>query len=235
MDAVRLDDLRKFYAALSVLEQKLGGARTLSSCSGRMNWPRRGVYFFRELGEECTDSGTGPRIVRVGTHALKENGSTVLWTRLSQHRGHAGSGSGNHRRSIFRRIVGKSLIGQGRYECPTWGKGKNAPKDVRAGEVALECEVSAVIGAMPFLWLGIDDEPGRKSLRGYVERNAIALLSSYRKEQLDAPSSGWLGHNCESERVRESGLWNSNHVVQGYDPDFLGTLERLIEQTRAAT
>lgn len=32
---MRLDDLRKFYAVLSVLEQKLDGARTLRSCSGR--------------------------------------------------------------------------------------------------------------------------------------------------------------------------------------------------------
>jgi hypothetical protein len=123
---MRLDDLRKFYAALSVLEQKLGGARTLGSCSGRMKWPQRGVYFFRELGEERADSGGGPRVVRVGTHALKENGSTILWTRLSQHRGRVSSGSGNHRGSIFRLIVGKSLIAQRGYEFPTWGNGNNA-------------------------------------------------------------------------------------------------------------
>jgi hypothetical protein len=74
---MRLDDLRKFYG----------------SCSGRMKWPQRGVYFFRELGEERADSGGGPRVVRVGTHALKENGSTILWTRLSQHRGRVSSGA----------------------------------------------------------------------------------------------------------------------------------------------
>jgi len=199
---MRLDDLRKFYAALSVLEQKLGGARTLGSCSGRMKWPQRGVYFFRELGEERADSGGGPRVVRVGTHALKENGSTILWTRLSQHRGRVSSGSGNHRGSIFRLIVGKSLIAQRGSEFPTWGNGNNAPKDIRAGEVALECEVSGVIGAMPFLWLGIDDEAGPASLRGFIERNSIALLSNYKKEPIDAPSSDWLGRQCDRERVR---------------------------------
>jgi hypothetical protein len=234
MGGVRFDDLRRFYAALSVLEQKLGGARTLASCSGRMSWPRRGIYFFREMGEERTDSGRGPRVVRVGTHALKENASTVLWTRLSQHRGRAGSGSGNHRGSIFRLIVGKSLIVQRGYEFPTWGNGNSAPKDIRAGEVALECEVSGVIGAMPFLWLGIDDEAGPASLRGYVERNAIALLSNYRKEPLDEPSSGWLGHHRDRERVRSSGLWNSNHVDESCDPAFLETLERLIDETETA-
>jgi hypothetical protein len=235
MGPVRLDDLRRFYAALSVLEQKLGGARTLASCSGRMRWPRRGVYFFRELGEARNESGDGPRVVRIGTHALKENGSTVLWTRLSQHRGRRGTGSGNHRGSIFRLIVGKSLIAQRGYEYPTWGNGNNAAKDIRAGEVALECEVSGVIGAMPFLWLGIDDDAGPGSLRGFIERNAIALLSNYGKELLDPPSSGWLGHHCDRERVRSSGLWNSNHIDEIYDPPFFETLERLIEEMEAAS
>ena len=54
-----------------------------------------------------------------------------------------------------------------------------------------------------------------------MERDAIALLSIYRKEPLDAPSSGWLGHHCDRERVRSSGLCNSNHVDEAYDPAFL--------------
>ena len=93
---MRRDDLRRFYAAISVLEEKLGGARTLAACAGRMGWPRRGVYFFRQHGEERIDSGSGPRIVRVGTHALKLNGGTMLWTRLSQHRGRIAGGGGDH-------------------------------------------------------------------------------------------------------------------------------------------
>jgi hypothetical protein len=230
VSAKRLDDLRKFYAALSVLEQKLGGARSLASCSGRMTWPRRGVYFFLETGEGRRESGTGPRIVRVGTHALKENGSTLLWARLAQHRGRLSSGSGNHRGSIFRLIVGSALIAQRGYDYPTWGNGNNAARDIRAGERNLECEVSGVIGAMPFLWLAIDDEAGPGSLRGLIERNSIALLSNYRKEAIDAPSPDWLGRHSDRERVRGSGLWNSNHVDEAYDPAFLGILEGLVDQ-----
>jgi hypothetical protein len=49
-------------------------------------------------------------IVRVGTHALETGSQTTLWKRLSQHRGQARSGSGNHRGSIFRLIVGTALI-----------------------------------------------------------------------------------------------------------------------------
>ncbi len=231
---MRIDDLRRFYAALSALQQKSGGVRTLGSCSGRMKWPRRGVYFFSESGEERTDSGGGLRVVRIGTHALTEHGKTVLWHRLSQHRGSSRSGSGNHRGSIFRLIVGQSLIARHGYAYPEWGIGSNAPKDVRMTEVPLECEVSRVIGAMPFLWLAIDDDAGPGSLRGTIERNSIALLSNWEKEPLDAPSPAWLGRSCNRPRVRGSGLWNSDHVDKAYDPNFLGVLERLVDEMECA-
>src|SRR5476651_2040860 len=78
------DDLIRFYSILDRLEQTIGGASKLADCSGRSAWPGRGVYFFREPGEVRTDTGNGPRIVRVGTHALKFGSGTTLWTRLSQ-------------------------------------------------------------------------------------------------------------------------------------------------------
>jgi hypothetical protein len=55
------------------------------------------------------------------------------------------------------------------------------------------------------------------------------------KEPLDPPSSGWLGYHCDRERVRSSGLWNSNHVDEIYDPAFLETLERLIDEMEVAS
>jgi hypothetical protein len=230
----RLSDLRDFYSLLAVLSDRAGKPRKLSECSGRMDWPHRGVYFFMEHGETRSDSGSGPRIVRVGTHALTGTSGTKLWTRLRQHRGQGKNGGGNHRGSIFRLIVGTALVARHGYDCPTWGQGNNAPADVRAGEISLEREVSQVIGAMPFLWLAIDDEPSPRSLRGYIERNVIALLSNFEKEPLDPPSAGWLGHECNRERVRKSGLWNQNHVDETYDPSFLGRLEKLISKMERA-
>src|SRR5688572_3619015 len=106
----RLDDLRRFYALLDRLERRAGGRRMLSACNGRMAWPRRGVYFFMEDGEERTNSGSGLRIVRIGTHALTERSGTTLWKRLSQHKGQQKSGGGNHRGSIFRLLVGSTLV-----------------------------------------------------------------------------------------------------------------------------
>jgi hypothetical protein len=112
MSDKRLQDLDSFYSILNALKTRIGGARTLAGCRGRMRWPARGVYFFHETGENRSDTGEGQRVVRVGTHALKEGGSTTLWSRLSAHRGQLRSGGGNHRGSIFRLIVGTALIGR---------------------------------------------------------------------------------------------------------------------------
>ena len=160
----RLRHIRRFYRLMAELEKRLGGARRLRKCSGSMDWPRRGVYFFRESGETRKDSGSGPRIVRVGTHALKAGSKSTLWTRLRQHRGTL-AGGGWSGGSVFRKHVGKALVSRDGH---------------RPSARSLEIEASKVIGAMPFLWLAIEDGPGPDSRRGYIERNAIALLSNRR-------------------------------------------------------
>jgi len=68
----RQQHLVRFYSVLANLEKIIGGARTLADCRGRKVWPARGTYFFREAGENRSDTGEGARIVRVGTHALKQ-------------------------------------------------------------------------------------------------------------------------------------------------------------------
>ncbi len=163
----------------------------------------------------------------VGTHALKAGSGSTLWTRLRQHRGTVRHGGGNHGSSVFRFLVGKSLIKRDGLICPSWGW-VSSDKEAEA-EATLERYVSAVIGQMPFLWLAIEDETGPDSLRGCIERNAIALLSNHGKPRLDPPSCGWLGSRCDRERVRNSGLWNSNHVKEPYQPKFLEELESAVD------
>jgi len=102
---------------------------------------------------------------------------------------------------------------------------------VRKGELALERDVSQFIGSMPFLWLAIHDDAGPDSLRGYIERNSIALLSNYEKPALDAPSEQWLGRHCDRELVRQSGIWNQKHVDESYEPAFLDRFEQLVTET----
>ena len=233
--SARIEDLQRFYAALDRLEERLGGKRHLSDCHGRMQWPTRGVYFFFEPGEVRAGSGHGPRVVRVGTHALGEGSGTKLWGRLSQHRGVA-SGGGNHRGSIFRLLVGEALLARSGRMVPSWGMGGTLKEaagrldrdvaNLRSDEAALEQEASAYIGAMPFLWLDVPDDPGPSSQRGLIERNSIALLSGYNCEVVDPPVAGWLGRYSGREAVRRSGVWNNNHVREGYTPGFISLLDQ---------
>lgn len=88
--------------------------------------------------------------------------------------------------------------------------------------------MSAELGRMQVLWLGNPDTPGPDSLRGYVERNAIALLSGYDRSLIDPPSETWLGRSSGRDRVRRSGRWNSNHVGETPDTAFLDVLARLV-------
>ena len=233
--------LDRFYELLSELEGRLGGMRTLGECHGRMGWPRRGAYFFFEPGE-IREDGRKPRVVRVGTHALKGGSKSTLWGRLRQHRGSLGGewvGGGNHRGSVFRLHMGSAILRREGQEAQynTWGVGSSSSRAVRVHEFPIEKLVSEHIRSMTFLWLEVDDEPSPNSMRGYIERNAIGLLSNYSKldtpEALDPPSTDWLGHHCQNEKVRGSGLWNSNHTDEGYESDFLVTLKGYIKLMQA--
>lgn len=226
----RLDDLARFYELLNRLEQKLGGKRRLRECDARMTWPDRGVYFFFEEGEARSDSGSGARVVRVGTHAVSAGSSSKLWGRLSQHRGAKSSFGGSHRGSVFRLIVGAALIARDpELKVETWGKGNSAPRAVRDAERSLEEKVSHYIGAMPFLWLKADDDPSSSSIRSYIENHSIALLSNASTDEcLDRNSVGWLGRYCPRAEVQRSGLWNSRGVRERYDEEFLRVLGNLI-------
>ena len=228
MDAsTRQNLLVQLYDLLNSLER-----RTLDECSGRLSWPNRGVYFFFDPSQSRQDTGIGQRVVRVGTHALTSGSKTTLWKRLSQHKGTAKSGGGNHRGSIFRLLVGDALIRSQSIECPTWGIGNVASKGVRSTEGDVEREVSKYIGELPFVYVSIPDDPTPSSVRGVIERNSIALLSNSVKEPLDRLGKQWLGYESSRERVRQSELWNQNHVNEQSDPLFLAVLTECIESQR---
>ncbi len=206
--------------------------QTLGTVNGRQALPARGVYFFFEVGEARKASGAGLRVVRVGTHSLRVGSRTSLWNRLSQHRGAASSGRGNHRASIFRLLVGAALIAREGYSCATWGIQRRKLSEAdRASELPLELRVSSTIAEMHCLWLPIDDAPGPSSERGLIERGSIALLSEWGKPPLDPPSQEWLGSLCNRPKVQSSGLWNNVHVQEMYSPVFLDVLERRVLAT----
>lgn len=232
----RLSDLRQFYCLLERLT-KTAGVGTVAEMARQA--PDRGVYFFFEPGEERRESGSGPRMVRVGTHAVSAGSRSTLRQRLTQHQG-TGSGRGNHRGSIFRLLAGQAiLVRDPQITCASWGIKGDAGKAalelssdraaLKAAEDPIEQRVSSYIGSMTVALLSVPDEAGPGSLRATIERNSIALLSNHGRTALDAPSSDWLGRHSNRPLVQSSGLWNQRHVDEQYEPRFLKQLEELID------
>lgn len=237
----RLEDIHRLYSLLSRLEERVGGKRRLQDFSRFRDWPIRGVYIFFEPGEIRSNTGEGLRVVRVGTHALRDGSRSTLRQRLNQHRGTT-NGGGNHRGSIFRLLVGQAMIAKGQAPaCPSWGVKSDVTKAgavmktsraaLREAEWLVELAVSRYIGSMPFLWLDISDEPSNDSHRGYIERNLIALLSNSDKQPVDPPSANWLGRHSNRNAVLESGLWNQRHVHEDYEPEFIDKLGHIAGKT----
>jgi hypothetical protein len=83
---------------------------------------------------------------------------------------------------------------------------------------------------MPFLWLAVEDEPGRTSERHVIEANTIALLSNAprpceaTRAPVDPASPGWLGRQAARQQIQLSGLWNVDFVFDRYEPTALDVL-----------
>jgi hypothetical protein len=207
----RFRDIDNLYHFLDHLYVKLGGTRQLSNCDGRMNWPRRGIYFFFENGEFRAD-GKRQRVVRVGTHALNAGDKSTLWGRLRTHRGTLGGKypqGGNHRCSVFRKLIGSALIErEGIKNQSMWSEGKSTSPPIREIEHPLEIKVSEYVRRMPFLWLAVEDGPNQSNNRGIIERGTISLLSNLNGKETGDPASENLLGSCCPNSAR--GLWNSN-------------------------
>jgi hypothetical protein len=230
----RAKDLNQFYDIMKQLENKVDGKRRLATCDGTLGWPKQGVYFFFEHGE--TRANGEMRVVRVGTHAVSQNSKRSLWERLRTHRGpFTGKfrGGGNHRASVFRKLVGSAIIAKEQLQCDSWDIRKSVPEEVRNAEHSIEVKVSNCIRSLPFLWVRAKDKASKDSIRAFIEKNTIALLSNYDKPEIfDPPSSNWLGLDSPKEKVQYSGLWNELHVDKSYDPQFLDKLETIASHTK---
>jgi hypothetical protein len=226
--------IRAFYAAMRELYASQEGGRLLAECTGRMQWPNRGVYFLVEdqVEARCGRTGLGmPRVTRVGTHAVSLGSKTTLWDRISTHRG-TSEGGGSHRSSIFRLHTGRALLNaqSALKRVESWGIGQVSPSEAKEMEKPLEREVSRTLGAMRVLWLDVGDAPAAFSDRAYIERNAIGALSRYNVSTGDIPDT-WLGNYSAEYRIAVSGLWNLNHLFIMPDAAFLEVLRHYVDVT----
>ncbi|NGO55481.1 hypothetical protein [Allomesorhizobium camelthorni] len=71
---------------------------------------------------------------------------------------------------------------------PRLRRGASAPSNECASELELEWVVSDYMRSLSVVALNVPDEPGPDSLRGFIERNAIALLTNYSGDPGDPPS-----------------------------------------------
>lgn len=232
---MRRRDLLRFYSLINQLENRIGQKYSLMSSENTLKKMGEGVYFLFEAGETRSDFGTSLRIVKAGANLVDgPYPSDTLWKRLRQHRGTiAGvyTGGGDHRQSVLRYYVGTALLVRDGLYCDSWGLGTKGNSRVRQAEHNLECRVSQVIRKMPLLCMEIPNQPERVGLKDYIVKQSIGLLSNFHRRAWEPPSDSWLGHYCGNALVRESGLWNANHVMEAYDPAFLDVLEDLISKT----
>jgi hypothetical protein len=209
--------LDKFYDALDKLEEVLGGRRYVRDCRAAMKWPDRGVYFIFETNESRMLKPDKPRVTRVG------RADSSFWKRLHDHQGTVGGG-GSQNVSVLRRHVGRALTNAGEGESISSRSPDVVLEEMIEGKEVLKRRVTEYIGAMQLIWLSIDEGPSRAT----IEENSIRLLSNEMRP-VDKPSKYWLGSCSSSERIRKSGLWNSNHVADPCDFGFLDLLEEHVE------
>lgn len=223
------DCLELFYKALDRLRGKQGKI-TFSELEEKASMlPKRGVYFIFDPNEKRLRNPDQPRCVRVGTHAVSRGSKSTLLTRLLAHRGKLDHG-GSHRASVFRRHVGAALLKRGfRGPVPSWGS-RHARPGVREKEQRLEEAVSRRIGKMQILWIAVPGKSEPGSDRSFIERNSIRLLNG-QTGPFDSPKGNWLGRKSTDKKIRESGLWNVEHVDSSCHDGFLDTFGKYVDGT----
>jgi len=216
-------NIDKFYKLLEKVEEKFP-RQSLDKLSS-IKLPEKGVYFFFENGEYRNNT-TNNRVVRVGTHAAVAKSNATLYDRLYNHKGSIDL-TGNHRGSVFRKLIGFSLINSNKLDFKHWGdKSKKGDKKIKEEEKPLEIAVSKYIYSLTFIVLEVPGPSLKDNDRALIEENSIALLSNYFESTIDQHSSDWLGLFSGDKKVISSGLWNNKHVDQKcIDDKYFKTFE----------
>ena len=177
----------QLHQAIALLARHRGDFRTADV-------PRNGIYFFFEQGEwvEC-EGRRFERIVRMGTHRRDGN----LPVRLKNHF------KSNCRGSVFRRhcrsaFCNLHLLDDSLIKRITANPGARIPE--------VETRLSAHFAAN-FSFACIPIENAETRLR--LEAGLIALVAQF---PISSPSEAWIGHHASREEIRQSGLWNTQHV-----------------------
>ena len=181
--------------------------------------PTKGIYFFYEEGENSPHTGK-QRIVRIGTHGA----SRTLKARIKKDHY-----NGNREGSIFRKYLGSALLKRGRASedrIGEWRKRRKLSSRWREFE-GIECKVSEVLRSKFFFRVVCVDSLKERKM---FEEKLIATIAAC---PVCKPSDNWLGHFAWREKVRKSGLWNSNFVdsFRRITENDLERFEQLVHET----
>ena len=177
--------------------------------------PGNAIYFFYEDGEVVKIGDKMiKRIVRVGTHRSQHRFPNRIYDHFY----------GNKNSSVFRRHLGAALLAKenpGDPRLREWVKqGGKTFRDVEERVTRLLKE------KFSFKYIRVDDRDERLEL----EEKLISTLAKFSAKYA---SPHWLGHYSPSREVRESGLWNVEHVYspRQIGPKELARLEQLVYET----
>ncbi|MCL4417807.1 MAG: hypothetical protein M1371_10250 [Actinobacteria bacterium] len=182
--------------------------------------PDNGIYFFYENGEIWGHGGNKPRIVRVGTHKDGNFKSRIKGHYLlNETRMNFNSlVPPPHDTSIFRKNIGRVLLNMAGDEyLKIWDMDfikktdriKNAHLRDIDKEKKIESEVSRILREnFSFRFIIIENQQNRMGSAG-LESCLIGTIASctYCK-----PSENWLGKYSPVDKIRESGLWQVQHL-----------------------
>jgi len=145
--------------------------------------PKNGIYILFEKGETGHDA---ERIVRIGTHAGRNQLPMKLWQHFAD---------GNMEKNLFRKNIGRAILNR-RGEI--------------AGEKLLKTEIQVtyyIREAFRFVAFAVDEKAERLLWESKII-STVAQCSECR------PSNNWLGLHSPQEKIRESGLWLVNELYQ---------------------
>lgn len=176
-------------------------AKPLLTSPGQVSFAD-GLYFFYEDGE-TSEHGPDGRIVRVGNHPRSQGG---LVNRLRMHY------SGNKNSSVFRKFLGGALLRRANPSdpclAPAPGKGHWEKQDEKTCPRCRPTEerISDLLRQrFAFRCVRVMDMDERNELEALLVTTLAAC-------QVCRPSASWLGLYAYSDKVRSSGLWNSDYV-----------------------
>lgn len=180
--------------------------------------PVNGLYFMFETGES---GHQGERIVRIGSHT----GNANLAARLKEHI------TQNKDRSIFRKNIGRALLSRDHDPfLEVWNldltKRKDRDRYEHLVDPAKQGKVEQAVShyIVKQVSVSVIATPSREVALKF-ERLCISTVSLCGSCHA---SRGWLGNFSPKPKIRESGLWQEQHLYgQTLSADALRIIERL--------